>query len=198
MRGTLIVMVKEPRPGAVKTRLAAGIGTVAAARWYRGQTSALLHRLRDPRWDIVLSVAPDRAMGSRVWPADLPRLAQGRGHLGRRMLGAMGAVRGPVLLIGSDIPGVRRAHVARGFAALGPARIVLGPACDGGFWMIGRAAGLHLPLGALDGVDWSTPRALSQTALALSRWRGTLVDRLADVDSAADLARLSRDARRAP
>ena len=54
-------MVKEPRPGRVKTRLGRNIGMTAAAWWFRHQTARLLRRLRDPRWQIVLAVAPDRA-----------------------------------------------------------------------------------------------------------------------------------------
>ncbi len=59
MRRRLVVMVKAPRPGRVKTRLGRQIGMVPAAWWMRHQTTRLLRRLRDPRWDIWLAVAPD-------------------------------------------------------------------------------------------------------------------------------------------
>ncbi|MEY8838791.1 hypothetical protein AB9K41_07140, partial [Cribrihabitans sp. XS_ASV171] len=85
MRQTLIVMVKEPRPGRVKTRLGAEIGMSAAAWWFRHQAAALLRRLRDPRWQIRLAVSPDLVILSPAWPPDLPRLPQGRGDLGARM-----------------------------------------------------------------------------------------------------------------
>ena len=57
MRRTLVIMVKEPRPGRVKTRLGRDIGMVGAAWWFRHQTRSLIRRLRDPRWQIVLAVA---------------------------------------------------------------------------------------------------------------------------------------------
>jgi glycosyltransferase A (GT-A) superfamily protein (DUF2064 family) len=67
MTPTLIIMVKAPRPGRVKTRLGRGIGMGAAAWWYRHQTRTLIRRLRDPRWQIVLAVSPDReGLASRV------------------------------------------------------------------------------------------------------------------------------------
>lgn len=79
-------MLKEPRPGRVKTRLGRDIGMIAAAWWFRHQTQRLLRGLRDPRWDLVLAVAPDtQGMKSRVWPGDLLRIPQGRGDLGARM-----------------------------------------------------------------------------------------------------------------
>ena len=53
MRRSLIIMVKQPRPGRVKTRLARDIGRVEAAWWYRHQMTRLLRNLRDPRWQIT-------------------------------------------------------------------------------------------------------------------------------------------------
>ena len=86
IKPTLIVMLKEPRPGRVKTRLGRDIGMGAAAWWFRHQTARLLRRLDDPRWQLILAVAPDRdGLQSRVWPAHLPRLPQGGGDLGARM-----------------------------------------------------------------------------------------------------------------
>ena len=78
MRRYLIVMVKEPRPGRVKSRLGRDIGMVAAAWWFRHQVARLLRDVEDPRWQVVLAVSPDHAgLNSRVWPAHLPRVAQG-------------------------------------------------------------------------------------------------------------------------
>lgn len=85
MRRRLVVMVKEPRAGRVKTRLGREIGMVPAAWWMRHQLRALLLRLRDPRWEIWLAVAPDAAVMSRAFPVDLARVAQGSGDLGDRM-----------------------------------------------------------------------------------------------------------------
>jgi len=189
MRRTLVVMVKAPRPGRVKTRLARDIGPVAAAWWYRHACRRLFRRLADPRWALVLAVSPDAAAQSRVWPPGLARLGQGRGDLGARMTRLLAAFApGPVVLVGSDIPGLGPAHVARAFAALGRAEAVLGPATDGGFWLIGARGRVALRRGLLDGVRWSTPCALADTRAALGDVRVALADVLADVDVAADIS----------
>ena len=184
-------MVKEPRPGRVKTRLGRDIGMVGAAWWFRHQTRSLIRRLRDPRWQIVLAVSPDReGLSSRIWPADLPRAAQGRGDLGDRM-GRMlrGMPAGPVCLIGADIPGITRGHIARGFATLGQAQMVFGPAPDGGYWLVGAQRYGALPLSLFRNVRWSTEHALADTLASVPGCRVALLDELRDVDRVTDLPR---------
>lgn len=189
IRRRLVVMVKEPRPGRVKTRLGRDIGMVGAAWWFRHQTARLLRRLDDPRWQLVLAVTPDRAgMRSRVWPAHLPRIAQGPGDLGARMGRLLrGLPPGPVCIVGADIPGIRKAHIARAFAALGPSEAVFGPASDGGYWLIGLKRAAPPPAGLFAGVRWSSEHALRDSAATLGRRRIAYIDRLGDVDTAADL-----------
>ncbi|MEQ3625740.1 MAG: TIGR04282 family arsenosugar biosynthesis glycosyltransferase [Marinobacter sp.] len=190
-RPLLIVMVKEPRAGRVKTRLARDIGTPAAAWWMRHQIRALLRRLSDPRWELRLSVAPDRALGSRALPAGAGRMPQGGGDLGERMLRALRSRQtAPVLVIGADIPDITRAHIARAFTALGRAEAVLGPAPDGGYWLLGMRRGALARAGLLRGVGWSHAGTRAETIAALpAAWRVAQVDVLADVDEVADLNR---------
>ena len=180
-------MVKAPRPGRVKTRLGRDIGMVPAAWWFRHQTRRLLRRLRDPRWELSLAVAPDfDPLHARVWPR-LPRRHQGAGDLGDRMARVFRtAPPGPVVVVGADIPGITAAHIMRAFRALGSADVVLGPAPDGGYWLIGmRRQGA---VGALfQGVRWSTPDAMADTVASLKGKRIAFVDVLSDVDVAADL-----------
>ncbi len=191
MTPRLIVMLKTPHPGRVKTRLGRDIGMTRAAWWYRHQVAGLLRGLRDPRWDLVLAVSPDReGLTSRVWPTDLPRLPQGRGDLGARMRRQLNAAPGPACLIGSDIDGLTRAHIADAFAALGRHDAVFGPAPDGGFWLIGKRAGCPLP--ALAPVRWSTEHALADTRACLRGWRIAQSAQLNDIDTAADLCHAIR------
>ncbi|WP_136634405.1 TIGR04282 family arsenosugar biosynthesis glycosyltransferase [Pseudooceanicola onchidii] len=191
MRRRLVVMVKDPRAGRVKTRLGRDIGVIPATWWMRHQLRSLLRRLRDPRWEVWLAIAPDGAVTSRAFPGDLPRVAQGAGDLGDRMgrilRHRIGPRRpGPTLIIGADIPGITPAHIWRAFRALGSHDAVVGPAPDGGYWLIGMA---HRPPppSLFDGVRWSTAHALADTRATLPGWRIATVDTLADVDTSADL-----------
>ncbi len=187
-------MLKEPRAGRVKTRLGHDIGMTCAAWWFRHQTQALLRRLYvQKRWDMILAVAPDYAgLNSRAWPPYLPRLAQGSGDLGMRMLRILRHhPRSPVCLIGGDIPGITAHHIARAFGALGSNDMVFGPAEDGGFWLIGRKAGCTLPPRMFRDVRWSTEDALSDTIGNLPEKRIALIEELRDVDDASDLAWIS-------
>lgn len=180
-------MLKEPRPGRVKTRLGREIGMTAAAWWYRHQVAALFRRLRDPRWALVLAVSPDReGLASRVWPRDLPRLPQGRGDLGRRMARLL-RLPGPVLVVGADIPALRPRHLARALRLLRGAEAVIGPAPDGGYWLIGWRGPAPPPFRLFRGVRWSTPHALADTLATMPAARIAIADTLADVDGAADL-----------
>lgn len=185
----MIIMVKEPRPGRVKTRLGRDIGMVAAAWWFRHQTRRLLRSLRDPRWEIVLAVAPDReGLQSRVWPADLTHFAQGQGNLGDRMARMLAACApGPVCLIGADIPGITRRHIAAGFATLGGHDAVFGPAPDGGYWLIGLKHPRRQPPTLFNGVRWSTEHALADTMATLPDHRIATIATLRDVDTVHDL-----------
>ncbi|WP_306128794.1 TIGR04282 family arsenosugar biosynthesis glycosyltransferase [Roseovarius sp. MMSF_3350] len=189
MRRQLVVMLKNPRPGRVKTRLARDIGTIDATWWVRHQTARLLRRLRDPRWNLVLAVAPDVAgMTSRAWPADLERMPQGPGDLGARMARVMRTrPHGPVCIVGGDIPGITRAHIARAFATLGRQDAVFGPAPDGGYWLIGLKRTRAVPAGFLQGARWSTEHALADSRATLPDARIGLVDTLRDVDTVDDL-----------
>ena len=205
---TLIVFARAPRLGTVKRRLARGIGALAALRFYRGQLRRLLREVgHDRRWRTVLAVTPDRAR----WPCGLsilprsgvpapprsgqafpPRssptfLPQGGGDLGARMRRALARHRRAVL-IGCDIPDIRRADIAAAFRALGAADAVFGPAADGGYWLVGF--GPRRPDAPFAGVRWSTEYALADTLANFPRHRTALLRRLHDIDTAADLAAL--------
>lgn len=192
IRRQLVVMVKEPHPGRVKTRLGADIGMVPAAWWFRHQVAGLLRRLEDPRWRLILAVSPDReGRASRVWPGHLPRVPQGRGDLGDRMGRLLRRLPpGPVCIVGGDIPGLDKGHVARAFDLLGGHDAVFGPAPDGGYWLVGMRRIAPPPATLFRNVRWSTSHALQDSIDSLPGCRVALADTLSDVDTAEDLWRL--------
>ncbi len=190
-------MLKEPRPGRVKTRLGRDLGMTAAAWWFRHHARAVILRLQDPRWQVVLAVTPDRAgVASRVWPAHLPRWPQGSGNLGDRMARMLRtAPPGPVCVIGADIPGIKRADIADAFRALGANDAVFGPATDGGYWLVGLKRARPQPPRFFDNVRWSTRHALADTIATLPDHRIGLIATLRDVDTQDDLPMTKAGAR---
>lgn len=161
----------------------------AAAWWYRHQTRRLLRHLRDPRWELVLAVSPDvEGLQSRIWPPDLARVPQGRGDLGERMRTVLAKTPGPSILVGSDIPGIRSAHIAEAFSKLGGAASVIGPGSDGGFWLIGLQRPMRQSAKFFRGIRWSHAETLADTLPTLPK-PVAFSSVLSDVDSAADLER---------
>ena len=186
----LVIMIKEPVPGRVKTRLACDVGAVRAAWWFRHQTARLVRRVgRDPRWQTWLSVAPDGALASAALPGGTRRLPQGDGDLGDRMRRAFQAMPpGPTLVIGADIPGIDARRIWRGFEALRGADAVFGPAPDGGYWLVGLRNRHVADQGFLSSVRWSSADALADSEASLrGRWRVARADELTDVDRLEDL-----------
>ena len=192
-------MAKRPAAGRVKRRLALDIGTTPATRFYR---TALAHTLRrlaaDPRWRTYLAVTPDIALSEACWPLlpNLMRIPQGPGDLGARMQALFDRLPpGPVVVIGSDIPAVRPAHIAESFKLLGNADAVFAPAEDGGYWLVGqrRCPKVCAPF---EGVPWSSAGALAATLANLRGRRVAFAATLNDVDTGEDYARERRVAER--
>ncbi|MCB1506161.1 MAG: TIGR04282 family arsenosugar biosynthesis glycosyltransferase [Hyphomicrobiaceae bacterium] len=178
-------MLKAPAMGRVKTRLARDIGVVRATWFYRHATRMLLQRLsRDPRWSTLIAVAPDGAVAGRSWPESIARRPQGNGDLGARMQRLFdGSPPGPVVIIGTDCIDVTAADIAAAFRALGSSRCVLGPARDGGYWLIGQSR-MPRPLAVFAGVRWSGPDTLTDTMANLNGYSTSLLQQLEDVDTA--------------
>jgi hypothetical protein len=196
--GHLVVFAKAPRLGQVKSRLARDIGPVAACAFYRRTLAAVLRRLAGRgRWRTWIAVTPDSWTARRtLWPAGWTVVPQGAGDLGVRMDRAMRALPpGPIVLVGTDIPGLRRRHVEDAFAALGRHDAVFGPAADGGYWLVGLRRRPRVPR-LFCRVRWSSEHALADTLANLGRGRtAARLETLEDVDDGAALARWRRGGR---
>lgn len=193
MQGSLIVFLKAPKAGRVKTRLGREIGMGRAACLFRLMSAATLEEARRGPWRKIIAVDPPGALfGWRaLWPSAFGRMVQSPGDLGARMKAAFNAApKGPVVIIGADAPGMRAAHLRAAFEALGRADAVFGPALDGGYWLIGLARRRPAP-GLFQNVRWSSSHALADTLASLPKsYTVDYLPALRDLDNAEDLRAL--------
>ena len=182
----IIIFVKAPRPGFVKTRLAATIGNEAACDAYCQLTENVLANLA-PLPHLEIRFTPDDAEKEiPQWLRDdWTAHPQGNGDLGDRMHQAFTEVNSPAIIIGSDCPQVELSDFRTAAKALQTHDAVIGPATDGGYWLIG----LNAPCPALfEGVEWGSDSVL-QSTLVKAHEAGLSVEilrKLTDVDTGAD------------
>lgn len=189
--GTLVIFVKAPAMGRVKTRLARDIGKFKAWRFYRNTVTNLVKRVGQGKWNTVLCVSPDDYNGS-YFDKRYPINPQGGGDLGERMQRVFDNVgphyaKGPLVLIGGDIPSIKKYHIENAFDALKDSDITFGPATDGGYWMVGQRRRARRISPFFD-VRWSTEHALSDTVANIDPINSiSFTDMLSDVDEGGDL-----------
>lgn len=189
----LIVFVKEPRPGAAKTRLSPALSAADAAELYRALAEEEIRNTapRPGEYERLFFFDPTGSPAAMsAWLPGETLLAQRGEDLGARMSAAFddafrrGARRAAV--IGTDVPWVTRALVAEAFAALGDHDVVLGPTADGGYYLLA----MDRPRPELfRGIAWSTPSVLASTverAAALGL-RIRMLRPLPDIDTIDDL-----------
>lgn len=181
---TLVMMVKVPVAGRVKTRLARSIGIGPATTFYRHAALALAMRLTNPRrWTMVLAVAPGALIRSPALPFSSRRVPQGMGDLGQRLQRVFDdSPRGPVVVIGSDVPGISQLDIAQAFRVLEGHEAVIGPSPDGGYWLIGLRRRPRR-LQPFRNVPWSTHEARSGTLQNLRGSHVGFVREMSDIDN---------------
>jgi hypothetical protein len=184
----LILFVKAPRIGSIKTRLAHDIGRYEAWRFYRETTVLMVSRLtRESQWRPILAVTPDQfADRAGFWPRHIRRIAQGPGDIGIRMARAFETLPpGPAALIGADIPTLTRASIEEAFRLLRRSDFVFGPSTDGGFWLVGTRQA-RLMRRVFHNVRWSSEHALADTLANIGQHKVALLDPLTDIDTGAE------------
>lgn len=183
----LVLFTRYPEPGRAKTRLIPAIGAAAAASLHRRLTERAVATLRASGHPIELRTTgadPDRFT---TWLGDgLSPTNQGDGDLGDRLDRA--AAQPPLILLGADVPDLRVRHLNSAARALETHPAVIGPAEDGGYYLLGLA--WPMPF-LFDAMPWGSDRVLAET---LRRLDGhgvpyATLKTLADLDRPEDLAR---------
>lgn len=182
---TVALFAKFPRAGEAKTRLAPMVGEAGAAEIHRRLVERTLRTVRESGLPFAVHTTGASDEDFAEWlGADVPLVEQGEGDLGARLA----RVEAPAILLGADIPGLTAAHLRQAARALESAPVVIGPASDGGYYLLGftRPVPMLWP-----GMAWGTSAVLDETEhrLRAGGVRYRLLEELADCDRPEDLAR---------
>jgi uncharacterized protein len=194
-RTNVAVLAKAPIPGLTKTRLIPSIGAHAAAVLQERLTErTLATALAANIGPVTLWCAPDPSHPSfrdLVTRHAVTLKRQPNGDLGARMLAAMAASGHSTVVIGTDCPAFTADNLRVAAHALRDADVVLIPAEDGGYVLIGARAA-HQQL--FSGIAWGTPKVLAETRarIAALSLKAVELPALWDLDTEADLARCER------
>jgi len=189
----LLTFARHPELGRVKTRLAATIGAEAALAVYRElvqHTQEVANGLADVRKTVWFAAPSSVPNSADAW-LGFEQAVQPAGDLGQKMQAAFehafqqGAT--AAVIIGTDCPGLTSAHLTAAFQALMVHDVVVGPAADGGYYLLGMKR-LYAEL--FQNKAWSTAEVLSATLADAGRLglRTVPLPVLRDVDTAEDLA----------
>jgi rSAM/selenodomain-associated transferase 1 len=193
IRRALAILARTPRLHHTKTRLAPTLGASGAIQAHVELVEDTLARLHDISVAASSLWVTEIDATTRGWAStyDIPLHAQPGGDLGKKMYGVLCSLlvdAEQACLVGTDCPDIDLAYVEAAFAALTDNDVVIGPAEDGGYGLIG----LREPAADLfSGVDWGSANVLRQTLdrAAASGLRTSLQQTIWDVDTPADWQR---------
>ncbi|GAP98218.1 TIGR04282 family arsenosugar biosynthesis glycosyltransferase [Leptolyngbya sp. NIES-2104] len=196
MNDRLVIFTRYPEPGKAKTRLIPALGDVAAAELHRQMTERTLTQVRLLQQSYPVSVEVWFAGGDRdqmqTWlGADLYYQPQPEGDLGDRMSQAfqVGFDRGvkATVIIGTDCPELETRLLTQAFENLQQTDLVLGPATDGGYYLIGLR---RFESGLFRSIAWSTDRVFEQTVEIATQVNLSIacLPMLTDIDRPEDLS----------
>ena len=176
------LFTRWPEAGKAKTRLIPALGPQGAADLHRRLTERTVATVRAAGLPLEIRSTGADPAHFRAWLNVTDVVDQGDGDLGARL--ARTAERLPVLLLGADIPGLLPRHLTDAAAVLAEHSAVIGPAMDGGYWLLGLAA--PRPAVFRD-VAWGTDSVLATTLARLPAETPRL-ETLPDLDTPDDLA----------
>lgn len=191
----LILFTRYPEPGRTKTRLIPALGAKGAAALQRRMSEAIVSRMTLFAAESPVTAEIRYAEGNQhdveAWLGyDLPCVAQAEGNLGDRLSQAFAQsfAQGDhqVVIVGADCPALSSLHFSQAFSALNRNDLVLGPALDGGYYLIG----LKQPApGLFSKIPWGSDAVLTATLnlAQILNLSTHLLEPLADVDRPEDL-----------
>ena len=164
----LLFFMKYPEPGEVKTRLAESIGPDKAAQLYRSFILDILTKLESTQLPFAICFYPEQKKELLMeWLGEGYQYFPQKGaDIGERMAAAFleafagGHMR--VVLLGSDFPDLPQAFLEESLGALNTHDAVIGPAMDGGYYLVGFRREMFIQQ-AFEGMDWSTEGVFRQT-----------------------------------
>lgn len=178
------LFARFPEPGRAKTRLIPAIGAQAAAALHAQLVERTIATVRRSGFSFEVHVTGAPVAQFAAWLGDVTLVEQVAGDLGARMAG----VGAPCVLVGADIPDLAPSHLEMAARAVAEGRIAIGPAADGGYYLLGLPA----PAPELfTDMPWGTDRVLALTLARLAQQAVTpvLLPVLHDLDRPEDLAR---------
>jgi rSAM/selenodomain-associated transferase 1 len=197
-RRLLAILVRAPVEGKVKTRLSPPLSPETAAALYGRMAQDIVYRLGSAdEWDTAVYYSPpDAGEDIKAWLQGVDRFHPQEGEdLGERQLSVFidsartGYAR--TVLIGSDCPSISADDVSQAFSLLADSDVVMGPAEDGGYYLVGAKEPAP---GIFRGIEWSTGEVLEQSMMRLreEKLSFVLTDMKADIDRYEDLAAFHR------
>ncbi len=190
---TLGIFVKQPIAGKVKTRLGAEIGNDRSAALYAAFQLDLMDRFAMLDAQRVIAYAPATTVANKFFDSlastEDVLWEQPNTTLGERMKQFFSEFvpnQGPVVVIGSDSPTIPQGLIQQAFDMLASVDVLLGPAVDGGYYLVGQSSPVPK---MFDDIDWSGPDVLHQTVHKIKQANKTLglLTPWYDIDSLEDL-----------
>jgi len=190
------VFLKYPEPGKVKTRLAQDVGPHQAAALYAKMLRHVLEQISHVPFHTVLFCDPqtDEATYRDYFLKESPVLEMQRGEdLGERLANAFESLlkhHSNAIIIGTDCLDITPVLLSQAAEKLDHEDLVLGPALDGGYYLVGLTRSRPELFQA---IAWSTKNVLSQTLSKAKALRVHLMPRLGDIDTLEDLKARARE-----
>jgi rSAM/selenodomain-associated transferase 1 len=201
----ILFFVKYPERGAVKNRLAVDLTAVDIVELYRNFVLDIITMLEELRMPFQICYFPDDAEKRFIaWLGNHYRYMPQQGkNLGERMQNSFvqAFLKGfhQVIIMGSDSPDLPRTFIEEAFSSLKTMDSVIGPACDGGYYLLGFKKKTFLPR-VFEKIPWSSSSVFQESlrVLQAAGHKTFLLPRWHDIDTLGDLKNLIRRGRQSP